>query len=69
MRVHSSRVERAFGRDLDPPIGTKAGQLLEKGIDAVVFGPGSVAQAHKVHEYVDLDEIEQDVAVASRMLG
>ena len=70
--VHAFEPRRAaFGRDLDPPFGTEAGQFLEKGIDAVVFGPGSVEQAHKVAEYVEvaLDEIEKDVAVASRMLG
>jgi acetylornithine deacetylase len=60
-----------FGKreTIDLPFGTEAGQFVERGIDAVVFGPGHVEQAHKADEYVDLDELEEAVAVFGRMLG
>jgi acetylornithine deacetylase len=48
---------------VDLPFGTEAGQFVEKGIDAVVLGPGRVEQAHKADEYVDLDELEEAVRV------
>jgi acetylornithine deacetylase len=46
---------------VDLPFGTEAGQFVEKGIDAVVFGPGHIEQAHKADEYVELDELEDAV--------
>jgi acetylornithine deacetylase len=48
---------------MDLPFGTEAGQFVEKGIDAVVFGPGRIEQAHKADEYVDLDELEEAVRI------
>jgi acetylornithine deacetylase len=38
--------------------GTEAGQFANVGIDAVVCGPGDIAQAHAADEYVELDQIE-----------
>ena len=38
--------------------GTEAGQFANAGIDAVVCGPGDIAQAHAADEYVELDQIE-----------
>ena len=37
--------------------GTEAGQFALAGIDAVVCGPGDIAQAHAADEYVELDQI------------
>jgi len=37
---------------------TEAARLAERGIDAVVFGPGAVEQAHAADEYVELAELE-----------
>src|SRR6185503_8910400 len=37
--------------------GTEAGLFQESGIPAVVCGPGSIAQAHKAEEYLDLDQL------------
>lgn len=37
--------------------GTEAGQFADAGIDAVVCGPGDIAQAHAADEYVALDQI------------
>ncbi len=38
--------------------GTEAGQFANAGIDAVVCGPGDIAQAHAANEYVELDQIQ-----------
>jgi acetylornithine deacetylase len=37
---------------------TEASRLSERGIDAVVFGPGDVAQAHAADEFVEIRELE-----------
>ncbi len=37
--------------------GTEAGQFANAGIDAVVCGPGDIAQAHAADEYITLDQI------------
>ncbi|MBP2416645.1 acetylornithine deacetylase [Microlunatus capsulatus] len=37
--------------------GTEAGQFADAGIDAVVCGPGDIAQAHAADEYIELDQV------------
>jgi len=37
--------------------GTEAGQFANAGIDAVVCGPGDIAQAHAADEYIELEQI------------
>ena len=39
--------------------GTEAGLFQEIGISTVVCGPGSIEQAHKIDEYIFLDEIKK----------
>ena len=39
--------------------GTEAGQFAQAGIPAVLCGPGSIEQAHKVDEFVDVDQLQQ----------
>jgi acetylornithine deacetylase len=39
--------------------GTEAGLFQRAGIPAIVCGPGSIEQAHKPDEYVDISQIEQ----------
>jgi len=39
--------------------GTEAGLFQEIGISTVVCGPGSIEQAHKVNEYIVLDELKK----------
>jgi acetylornithine deacetylase len=39
--------------------GTEAGLFQEIGISTVVCGPGSIEQAHKIDEYIVLDEIKK----------
>jgi acetylornithine deacetylase/succinyl-diaminopimelate desuccinylase-like protein len=44
---------------IDLPFWSEAAVLSENGIDAVVFGPGSIEQAHAADEYVELGQLEQ----------
>tara|TARA_B100000965_G_scaffold396094_1_gene410525 strand:+ start:534 stop:1712 length:1179 start_codon:yes stop_codon:yes gene_type:complete len=39
--------------------GTEAGLFQELGISTVVCGPGSIEQAHKIDEYIELNEIKK----------
>lgn len=54
---------------IDLPFGTEAGQFVEKGIDAVVLGPGHIEQAHKGDEFVALDELVQAVRIFERVMS
>ena len=42
--------------------GTEAGLFQEIGISTVVCGPGSIEQAHKIDEYIKLDELKKCLA-------
>ena len=39
--------------------GTEAGLFQEIGISTVVCGPGSIEQAHKIDEFIELDELKK----------
>ena len=43
--------------------GTDAGALSEFGVPTVVFGPGSIAQAHTKDEWIDTTSLETAVAI------
>jgi acetylornithine deacetylase len=43
---------------VDLAFWTEAARLSERGIDAVVFGPGHIQQAHAADEFVELAELE-----------
>ena len=51
------------------PYGTDASTIAAAGIPAVVFGPGDIAQAHTVDEWVSLDEVEQASEILFRLLA
>lgn len=59
----ATRDARAFGtlaaQPLDLAFWTEAALLVEAGIDAVVFGPGDIAQAHAPDEFVPIVELER----------
>jgi len=40
------------------PFGTEAGLFQSLGMDCVVCGPGSIAQAHKADEFVAVDQVQ-----------
>ncbi len=39
--------------------GTEGGLFQQAGIPTVVCGPGSIEQAHKPDEFIDLDQITE----------
>lgn len=49
------------------PYGTDASTLAAGGIPSVVFGPGDIAKAHTVDEWVPLDEVEQASDILFRL--
>ena len=46
--------------------GTNASRIAAAGVPAVVFGPGSIAQAHTESEWIDLDELRQAAEIYYR---
>jgi len=53
-------------RQVGVPYATDAAVLAAAGIPAVVFGPGSIAQAHTADEWIDLDEVHQAAEIYYR---
>ena len=47
--------------------GTEAGLFQQIGIPTVVCGPGSIEQAHKPDEYVELDQLDQCLGMLDRL--
>jgi acetylornithine deacetylase len=37
---------------------TEAGLFQQLGVHAIVCGPGSIAQAHKADEYVEIEQLD-----------
>ncbi len=49
----------ARGQRVGVPYGTDAAVISRAGIPAVVFGPGSIAQAHTADEWIELEEVRR----------
>jgi acetylornithine deacetylase len=45
------------------PFGTDAGALAASGVPSVVFGPGSIAQAHTPDEWIDTEQLQLAVEI------
>lgn len=58
----ASRSLHALGLDAEPagvPYGSDASKLARVGIPSIIFGPGSIDQAHAAVEWVDCAQVEQ----------
>lgn len=49
------------------PYGTDAATLSWAGIPSVIFGPGDIAKAHTIDEWVPLDEVETASQILHRL--
>ena len=49
--------------------GTEAGIYQQSGIPTILWGPGSIEQAHTVDEFIELAEIRRCVAAFERLAG
>lgn len=49
------------------PFGTEAGIFQDYGMSAVVCGPGSIEQAHKADEYVEINQLDQCLGMMERL--
>ena len=47
--------------------GTEAGIIQSYGLSTVIFGPGSIKQAHKPNEYISLDQLDRFDKILSRI--
>ena len=54
---------------LKASFGTEAGLYQQAGIPAVVCGPGSITQAHKPDEFVELDQVARCEDFVRRLIG
>ena len=54
------------GEKIGVPFGTDAAVFSAAGVPTVVFGPGSIAQAHTADEWLPLDELAQASEVLYR---
>lgn len=59
--------ERGTHKVHSVPYGTDAATLAWAGIPSVVFGPGDIAKAHTVDEWVPLDEVEAAANILHRL--
>ena len=67
----AAQVLADLGLDAEPagvPYGSDASKLARAGIPSVVFGPGSIDQAHAATEFVSCDEVRQALEFYSRFL-
>ncbi len=49
------------------PFGTEAGLFQQIGIETVICGPGSIEQAHKPDEFIDIDQLAQCLALLRKL--
>lgn len=54
---------------IDLPYWTEAAMLSDAGINAIVYGPGDVDQAHKPNEFVTLGHLSEAMQIYGRALS
>ena len=60
--VVASQVLEELGLNGEPagvPFGSDASKFGRAGIPSIIFGPGSIDQAHAAVEFVDCEQVEQ----------
>jgi acetylornithine deacetylase len=69
--ARSAALARTLGLECGPAVDfwTEAALFSHAGLDAIVYGPGDIAQAHAADEWVELAQLEQVAAGYARMIG
>lgn len=49
--------------------GTEAGLFQQAGIPGVIFGPGSIQQAHQPDEFIEIDQMAQCVSFMEKLVS
>ena len=63
-------LERLSGQRAGTVAFSTEGPFLQAlGMETVIFGPGSIEQAHQPDEYLALDRIKPAVDVLTRLIG
>ena len=52
---------------LGVPYGTDAAAIAATGVPTVVFGPGSIRQAHTADEFIEVDELQRGTDLFDRI--
>jgi acetylornithine deacetylase len=60
------RAVQSRGDKIGVPYGTHASRLAAAGVPSVVFGPGSIAQAHTKDEWIDVSQLESAAQIYFR---
>ena len=70
-RAASAAIATRLGLAIGPAVDfwTEASLFSQAGYDAIVYGPGDIAQAHTADEWVALDQLERYASTALRILG
>jgi succinyl-diaminopimelate desuccinylase len=61
------RAVRGRGEKVGVPYGTHASRLAAAGVPSVVFGPGSIAQAHTKEEWIAIRELNEAAEIYYRV--
>ena len=59
----SSENDGGAARQIGVPYGTNAPFFAAAGVPTVVFGPGSIEQAHTAAEWISIDQLHTAVGV------
>lgn len=69
-RLRATAIEIAPGRSLvGVPYGTDASTFQAAGVPSVVFGPGSIDQAHTADEWIEVAQLEAAAEILYRFAG
>lgn len=64
----AARTVTGRGEAIGVPFGTDASTIARAGVPSVVFGPGSIDQAHTADEWLEIEQLEKASAVLYEFL-
>ncbi|MCB9839046.1 MAG: acetylornithine deacetylase [Phycisphaeraceae bacterium] len=69
--TEAASIAALLGAELAEPVDywTEAALFAQAGIPSVVFGPGSIAQAHAANEHVPIADLERAVSCLTRLFS